>query len=325
MTTFTTSINNNITSWDSEIKLIYNDSYISVFSKPQGLATMGETPCLHRSDALLIPKDEIIDIKYKKSIPVHRLDKSTGGLILCGKSHETEVYLRELFQKKKIKKRYIALCLGKIEEIEGTITSNIGGSEAISEYKVVQITKSKSYGWISTVHLWPITGKTHQLRRHMKLIGHTILGDKRYWNTRDPVNKLLYELDHIPSHFHQCYLWAVEMIFPHPNRPEEILTVSIDEPLIYDELRRYEESQCFNESNSTLPLPPLPSLSTTTLSLSSTTNEESLDPNLTTKISSSIPNIITPPLPLPSSNSSSLSSDTLINNIETKTENDSNS
>lgn len=236
----------------NEIKLIYNDQYISVFCKPQGLATMGETPCLHRSDALLIPKEEIIDNKFKKSIPVHRLDKSTGGLILCAKSHDTEVFLRELFQKKYIKKRYIALCLGKIEQTEGIITSIIGRTEAITEFKVVQINSSFSYGWISTVHLWPITGKTHQLRRHMKLIGHPILGDKRYWNTRDPINKLIYELD-IPIHLHQCYLWAVEMIFPHPIHNEEIITVQIDEPEIYEELRTLEETKYL----SNIPIPQL--------------------------------------------------------------------
>jgi 23S rRNA pseudouridine1911/1915/1917 synthase len=154
-----------------EIEKIYNDSYLTIFSKPQGLSTMGETPSLYRSDALLLPQDEIVSSKYKKCVPTHRLDKSTGGLVLCSKSLPCEIYFKELFRNKEINKRYTAIVLGYVESPEGTISSIIHGAEAISQYRVILRSRSGSYGWISTVDLWPITGKKHQLRRHMKDIG----------------------------------------------------------------------------------------------------------------------------------------------------------
>lgn len=227
---------------NGEIPKIYNDSYLTIFCKPQGLSTMGASPSLHRSDSLLLPANEIMNSKYKKCVPTHRLDKSTGGLVLCSKSLSCEIYFKELFREKEIQKRYRALVLGHVESSEGTISSIIHGAEAISQYQVIQRTRSGSYGWISTVDLWPLTGKKHQLRRHMKLLGHPILGDKRYWDQRDESKPLIQELD-VPAALKQCYLWAVELSFLHPNGSGERVTVSIDEPSLYSQLRDLEEKR----------------------------------------------------------------------------------
>lgn len=225
---------------------VYNDAYLTIFCKPQGLSTMGGSPSLHRSDALLLPKHEVTTSKYKKCVPVHRLDKSTGGLVVCSKNLECEKYLKELLRQKEMRKRYVALVVGYVETSEDTISSIIDGTEAITEYRVVSRTKSRTYKWITTVDLWPITGKQHQLRRHMKILGHPILGDKRYWNDRDSSRPLLQSLDDLPPELKECYLWAVEVSFRHPSGSGEILTVSIDEPVIYHQLRQLEElgSQC---------------------------------------------------------------------------------
>lgn len=224
-----------------DISSVYNDEFLTIFCKPQGLSTMGGSPSLHRSDALLLPKNEITTSKYKKCVPIHRLDKSTGGLVVCSKNLASEKYLKELLRRKEMKKRYIALVVGYVEISEGIITSIIDGADAISEYSVISRTKSASYEWITTINLWPITGKQHQLRRHMKHIGHPILGDKRYWNTRDTSRPILQSLEYIPSKLQQCYLWAVEVSFLHPSGSGELLTVSIDEPVIYQELRELEK------------------------------------------------------------------------------------
>jgi 23S rRNA-/tRNA-specific pseudouridylate synthase len=222
------------------IEMIYNDSSFTIFCKPQGLATMGDSPSLHRSDSLLLPPDEVSTSKYKKCVPTHRLDKSTGGLVLCSKSLPCEIFLKELFRKKEIQKRYRAIVLGYVEAPAGTISSIIQGTEAVSEYRVTLRTRSGSYGWISTVDLWPITGKKHQLRRHMKILGHPIIGDKRYWDHRDKSKPLIQDID-VPVSLRQCYLWALEISFLHPNGSGESVTVSIDEPPLYSQLREIEE------------------------------------------------------------------------------------
>jgi 23S rRNA-/tRNA-specific pseudouridylate synthase len=228
-----------------DIPVVYNDAHLTVFCKPQGLSTMGASPSLHRSLALNLPKDEITTSKYKKCVPVHRLDKATGGLVLCSKSLSCEIYLKELFRTKEIRKRYIAIVLGAVESSEGTISSVIDGAEAVSEYRVTQRSRSGTYGWLSTVHLWPITGKQHQLRRHMKQLGHPIIGDRRYWNTRDATKPLIQEeAVGAPPSLHECFLWAVEISFLHPNGAGDQLTVAIDEPAIFDQLRDFEERKC---------------------------------------------------------------------------------
>ena len=120
---------------------------------------------------------------------VHRLDKETSGIIISALDDEAHAFLSQQFKDRKVKKNYLAIICGTPKErtgrIETCITRDIRnrkrftaapqGKQAISYYKVL-----KSWSYYSLVMLRPRTGRTHQLRVHMKHIGHPILGDPVY-------------------------------------------------------------------------------------------------------------------------------------------------
>jgi hypothetical protein len=101
-----------------------------------------------------------------------------GGLVLCSKSKEVESSLRQIFHDRLISKRYVAIVSRKLLPLKGEISFPLDQKPSLTRYSVVSHTRSGSYGeWISTVTLHPVTGRTHQLRRHLKYIGHPIIGE----------------------------------------------------------------------------------------------------------------------------------------------------
>ena len=142
--------------------------------------------------------------------------------MLCSKSKLAERILYACFRYKLVQKKYLAIVVGKLEPVEGIIDTPISGKAALTKYSVSSYTPSKQYGWITTVELWPITGKNHQLRRHLQSVGHSIVGDKRYsmptlWShiVRTPIDSM--------------FLWAVEIVFPHPQYCTELVPSSAEE------------------------------------------------------------------------------------------------
>lgn len=123
---------------------------------------------------------------------VHRIDKDTSGLILLAKNPESKTFLGKQFFNKTTRRSYIALVWGNVEKDEGTIEGNIGrhpknklqmtvfpdgdyGKTAVTHYKVLE-----RFGYVTLVECRLETGRTHQIRVHMKYIGHTLFNDERY-------------------------------------------------------------------------------------------------------------------------------------------------
>ena len=166
-----------------------------------------ENETLLNSPAMMITPKRI---HYKKAIPCHRLDRATGGLVLCSKSKAAEVSLTTCFRLHEVTKRYRAIVRGRLQPLEGIINEPINGMLSETKYKVVQCTPSQQYGFVTTVDLWPLTGRRHQLRKHLMGVGHAILGDHRYSSALDwPV----------APYTHTLFLWALAISFPHKGVP----------------------------------------------------------------------------------------------------------
>lgn len=127
---------------------------------------------------------------------VHRLDKGTSGLIVMAKTDHALAHLAKQFFDRKSKRKYIALVWGDLKEDEGTINVNIGrdtrermqmqafpdgeaGKHAVTHYKVIE-----RLNYVTLVECKLETGRTHQIRVHMKYIGHTLFNDTRYGGDR---------------------------------------------------------------------------------------------------------------------------------------------
>jgi 23S rRNA-/tRNA-specific pseudouridylate synthase len=251
------------------LEVVYQDDYLAVIDKPQGIAVMGDKQSLCRSDLFLPLAGPCQDIRepnveskdndsyshtyLRKPIPVHRLDAATGGLLVLAKTKEVERKLKEYFRERTCQKRYRALVLGRLEPAEGVVNATMdGGKPAITRYQVHQYhpLKTGKNGWATVVDLFPETGRKHQLRKHMKSLGHPIWGDKRYGGFLRNVGKsdnVQSEVDlqeqkvadcrHSPrnatsslSHLmSKLCLWAMELILPHPVTGKEI-EVTLKDP-----------------------------------------------------------------------------------------------
>ena len=157
--------------------IIYEDENVIVFNKPVGF--------LSTTKGDFNPEDTLEDY----GLPAHRLDRATSGVVIVAKNPETKSFLQKQFQQRKVHKTYYAIVIGHPKEQHAVIKIPIArsvknpttflpdadGREAITEYQV--LTQNDKF---SLLELKPQTGRTHQLRVHMKFIGTPILGDPIY-------------------------------------------------------------------------------------------------------------------------------------------------
>lgn len=182
---------------DIPLNITYEDDSLLIINKPDGMVVHpghgNYTGTLVNGLAYYLNKGE-------EELPrvglVHRIDKNTTGLIVIGKTEEAMTKLAAQFKKHTVHRRYIALVWGDVKEDEGTIEAHIGrhlrhrkimeaypdgehGKEAITHYKVLE-----RFNYVTLVELRLETGRTHQIRVHMKLIGHTLFNDATYGGDR---------------------------------------------------------------------------------------------------------------------------------------------
>lgn len=168
------------------IEVIYQDTTLAVINKPSGLLSVpGRTE--DYSVATIAME------RWPGSLPVHRLDMGTSGLMVIAKTKEAYVSLQEQFVKRTVKKRYIALVEGIVKEPKGRITLPLifdpmnrprqmvdyqRGKSAVTEYEVLDARDGRTL-----LALYPHTGRTHQLRMHCAHpdgLGCPIVGDELY-------------------------------------------------------------------------------------------------------------------------------------------------
>lgn len=172
-----------------DLPKIYEDNDCVVIDKPVGLLTHSKGAFNPESTVASYIQPMLVDISDDRAGIVHRLDRATSGVIICAKTHEALKWLQKQFSQRKTKKTYVAVVSGHIKPTEAIIDMPIernpkdpksfrvgsSGKPAITNYKVL-----KSNDQFDMVELYPTTGRTHQLRVHLKTIGHPIVGDPVY-------------------------------------------------------------------------------------------------------------------------------------------------
>ena len=151
------------------IPVIYEDDYLLVVDKPSGLLTIPT------------PKNEQRTLTSILGLyPCHRLDRETSGLIIYAKTKSVQQKMMEEFKQRLVKKTYIAFVRGIPHEQQRVIKNRIEGMSAQTRYKVIE--KRRDF---AIVEVMPLTGRTNQIRIHLKSIGHPILGETKYAFRRD--------------------------------------------------------------------------------------------------------------------------------------------
>ena len=190
-----------------KIDIVYEDSYIVVINKQAGLVVHPAHG--HYSGTLVnailyhIKDLSGINGEIRPGI-VHRLDKDTSGLIVIAKNDKVHVTLTEMFQEKKIRKTYLAILKGKLNKSEGKVVTQIGRDKNDRKKMTVidDITKGKTaitnYRVLSQNSLFTLvkvnieTGRTHQIRVHMRHLGYPILGDSVYGRKDNEKRQMLH-------------------------------------------------------------------------------------------------------------------------------------
>jgi 23S rRNA pseudouridine1911/1915/1917 synthase len=191
-----------LTPTNTPLKVLYNNHGLIIIDKPAGMVVhpgagfKGET----LASALLF-NFKNISVVGEDNRPgiVHRLDKDTSGVILVAATQDMYEYLKDAFAERKVKKEYVALVQGRVEKPQGTIDLPIGKSKtdfrkmttqnpqdpkpALTEYKVLEYLPANGNGRLDGYTLIMVrlhTGRTHQIRVHMKSLGHALAGDELY-------------------------------------------------------------------------------------------------------------------------------------------------
>jgi len=219
---------------DFTLEILYQDEYLVVINKPTGLLVHKSMIDKHEIYfAMKMIRNQIGEWVY----PVHRLDKATSGVLLFALDSHTAKLLSEQFSSHLIEKTYIAIARGyvdndgfidhglsvKLDKIsDKDASTNKEHQEAQTAFRCLgQVEIDAAVGRYdktrySLVELKPLTGRKHQLRRHMKHINHHLLGDTKYG--RGEHNKFVRER----YGMHRLLLHAIELKIKHPYS-EEIL------------------------------------------------------------------------------------------------------
>lgn len=157
-----------------EMDILFEDSWIICLNKPAGLAVHrtedpDEITLVDLAEALLKKRDGVGRLR-----PVNRLDKGTSGAIILAKSAVAAGMFGKMVQEEGLGKLYLAMVEGKLQK-QGTIDAPLDGKESQTSYL-----RLFQGGGVALLAVYPLTGRMHQIRQHFRMIGHPILGDKRY-------------------------------------------------------------------------------------------------------------------------------------------------
>ena len=166
--------------YSSESFIIENNENFVVINKPPGLPVQGGTKT-HKNLVDNLSNSEIF--KDSKPYMVHRIDKDTSGILIIAKTRKFAQLLTSLFRIRKIYKTYLAICYGSLEKNSGELINDLtryeGKKKIIENAKTIYNVIDKN-NFCSLISLNPITGRKHQIRKQLSMIGNPVLGDNKY-------------------------------------------------------------------------------------------------------------------------------------------------
>ena len=219
-----------------KLEIVFEDKDILVLNKPKGMVVHPGAGNYKNTlvNALLY--------KYKKNLSdingslrpgiVHRIDKETSGLLVIAKNNLSHANLGEQFSEHSIKRKYLCLTWGVVRPLNGKIStlisrdkknrqlmtvSDINGKKAITNYKTIKIFNIKDIPKISLIECELETGRTHQIRVHLKYKGASLLGDKQYGKKNIKFKKINHEFYKKLNKLSGQTLHAKTLEFSHPK------------------------------------------------------------------------------------------------------------
>ncbi len=170
----------------NKVEIIFENAEFIAVNKAAGMLTIPD-----RHNETLISLNKLLEQQYQKIYIVHRLDKETSGIILFAKDEATHKYLSRLFEQRNIEKFYMGIIQGSLPHKKGVVnepiaehpvhkwlmTINKKGKPSVTEYEVIE-----DFSLYSLLKFQIQTGRTHQIRVHMKHLGHPIACDEIYGN-----------------------------------------------------------------------------------------------------------------------------------------------
>tara|TARA_Y100000741_G_scaffold244229_1_gene187365 strand:- start:541 stop:1521 length:981 start_codon:yes stop_codon:yes gene_type:complete len=228
------------------LEIVYEDKDLLVINKPAGIImhpgagnydeTIVNALIYHNKDILSNIGDEL-----RPGI-VHRIDKDTSGLIVIAKNNESHENLSLQFSKHTIKRIYKLLVWGKPRPSSGKIDTFITrssknrqmmevsvskGKRAITNYKTIEIFENDKIPTLSLIECRLKTGRTHQIRVHMKHMGHSIIGDGKYKKKYKKIKDIDASLEKLIHKLDRQFLHAQTLGFVHPKTNKEMNFTSI--------------------------------------------------------------------------------------------------
>ncbi|MBI5512022.1 MAG: pseudouridylate synthase [Deltaproteobacteria bacterium] len=202
---------------DRDLSILHLDEHLVAVNKPPGLL-------VHRGWARdgVPALQKLRDQLGRHVYPVHRLDRATSGVLLFAFCSEVARDLQRLFEAGAVDKRYLAVCRGhdpSLRRVDHPLAREKGGERraAVTDFRLLG--HFERYGLYEAL---PHTGRTHQIRRHLKHASHPIIGDTQYGKGEH--NRLFRER----FQFHHLALHCQRLAFEHPRRPGRLV---IEAPL----------------------------------------------------------------------------------------------
>ena len=244
----------NIIPANIKLSIIYEDKDVLVINKPVGMVVH---PGAGNYKKTLV---NALVYKYKKDLSningnlrpgiVHRIDKDTSGLLVIAKNNFSHSNLGNQFSSHTIQRKYIALVWGVVRPLNGKITtlisrnkknrqlmtvSEVNGKKAITNYKTLKVFNIKDIPRISLIECQLETGRTHQIRVHLKYKGTSLLGDKQYGKKNVKFKKLNKDFEEKLLDLNGQALHAKVLGFNHPKK-NKFLVFDSELPPVFKKL-----------------------------------------------------------------------------------------